>query len=89
MENSEELIKTYRWLRRYGNNDSHSGNASLRVGARLWVTPTGACADTLTASDLVECPVRGPCAKGASLDAPLHQLVYQENSRARAVLHDR
>ena len=83
----EELVATYRWLRQYGNNDSHSGNASLRDGDRLWLTPTGACADTLTASDLVECPVHGPCTGGASLDAPLHQLVYQKNPQARAVLH--
>lgn len=87
MENSEELVATYRWLRQYGNNDSHSGNASMRVGDSLWVTPSGACADKLDVGDLIECPLRGRCSAGASLDAPLHQLVYQRNSAARAVLH--
>lgn len=83
----EELVRYYRWLRQYGNNDSHSGNASVRVGGRFWVTPTGACADTLTADDLIECPLKGACGEGASLDAPLHQLVYQQNPKATAVLH--
>lgn len=85
--NLDELVRTYRWLRRYGNNDSHSGNASLRDGDRFWVTPTGACADTLVAEHMVECPVQGELADGASLDAPLHQLVYRRNGAARAVLH--
>jgi L-fuculose-phosphate aldolase len=87
MENRQGLVQIYRWLRKHGNNDSHSGNASLREGNRIWVTPTGACADTLTADELVACPVVGPCGKGASLDGPLHQLVYQHNPQARAVLH--
>ena len=42
MDCKEDLVRHYRWLRQYGNNDSHSGNASTRVGDTLWVTPTGA-----------------------------------------------
>ena len=87
IELKQELIRYYRWLRQYGNNDSHSGNASVREGDRIWVTPTGACADTLTEADLVACPLEGPCPEGASLDAPLHQQVYHANPHARAVLH--
>ncbi|HEB98836.1 MAG TPA: class II aldolase/adducin family protein [Thiotrichales bacterium] len=87
MDPRHELIQTYRWLRRYGLNDSHSGNASVRVDDRLWVTPTGACADTLEAEDLLEGPVDGPPPEGASLDAALHQAVYRANPEARAVLH--
>lgn len=82
-----ELVRYYRWLRQYGCNDSHSGNASVRVGETFWVTPTGACADTLEPGDLVECSLAGPCPAGASLDAPLHQLVYRKQPEARAVLH--
>jgi len=81
------LVRYYRWLRRYGCNDSHSGNASARAGATFLVTPTGACADTLGPDDLVICPLEGPCPEGASLDAPLHQLVYQKQPEATAVLH--
>lgn len=83
----EQLVQYYRWLRIYGNNDSHSGNASVREGDRFWVTPSGACADTLTVSDLVPCSVSSGCGEGASLDGPLHQQVYQGNPLATAVLH--
>jgi L-fuculose-phosphate aldolase len=83
----EDLVRHYRWLRQYGYNDSHSGNASVRDGESFWVTPTGACADTIGPGDLIGCPVHGPCAPGASLDAPLHQRVYQAAPDAGAVLH--
>ncbi len=87
MNAKEELVRYYRWLRIYGNNDSHSGNASVREGESFWVTPTGACADTLQVSDLVECRVNGGLGAGASLDAPLHQKVYQNRPDALSVLH--
>jgi L-fuculose-phosphate aldolase len=82
-----ELVRYYRWLRQYGCNDSHSGNASVRSGDVFWVTPTGACADTLETHDLVRCPLEGPCPAGSSLDAPLHQLVYRNQPEATALLH--
>jgi L-fuculose-phosphate aldolase len=83
----EELVCYYRWLRRYGYNDSHSGNASVREGDEIWVTPTGACADTIGAGDLIACRIDGSLGEGASLDAALHVRVYQQNPSARAVLH--
>jgi len=82
-----DLVRHYRWLRRYGCNDSHSGNASVCVGETFWVTPTGACADTLEPDHLVACPLDGPCPEGASLDAPLHQSVYRAQPQATVVLH--
>jgi L-fuculose-phosphate aldolase len=82
-----DLVRYYRWLRQYGCNDSHSGNASVRADDGFWVTPTGACADTLEPDDLVKCPLQGPCPVGASLDAPLHQLVYRKQPEATALLH--
>jgi L-fuculose-phosphate aldolase len=87
MSKREELVRYYRWLRRYGYNDSHSGNASLRDGDTVWVTPAGACADTLVAGELIACSIDGRCGHGVSLDAPLHLLLYQRNSQARAMLH--
>lgn len=87
MDLKEDLIRHYQWLRQYGCNDSHSGNASVREGDHFWVTPTGACADMLGVDDLIECPIHGACGEGASLDAPLHQKVYQNNPSAWAVLH--
>lgn len=87
MDIREELVRYYRWLRQHGLNDSHSGNASLRDGDTIWVTPTGACADTLEPHQLVACPINGPLGDGASLDASLHVNVYRRNAQARAVLH--
>ncbi|MCW8943473.1 MAG: class II aldolase/adducin family protein [Sedimenticola sp.] len=83
----EQLVQYYKWLRTHGNNDSHSGNASVREGDRFWVTPTGCCADTLTVNDLVPCSVADGCSDGASLDGPLHQQIYQQNPLATAILH--
>jgi L-fuculose-phosphate aldolase len=82
-----ELVEYYRLLRQYGCNDSHSGNASVRDGEEFLVTPTGACADTLAPLDLIRCPLAGEIPTGASLDAPLHRLVYHHQPAARAVLH--
>ncbi|HET8552241.1 MAG TPA: class II aldolase/adducin family protein [Gammaproteobacteria bacterium] len=87
MDIREELVRYYRWLRQHGLNDSHSGNASVRDGDTIWVTPTGACADTLEPDQLVACPIDGRPGDGASLDAPLHVNVYRRNPEARAVLH--
>lgn len=87
MNCKQDLVDHYRLLRQYGLNDSHSGNASVRDGDTVWVTPTGCCADTLKADDLVACSIDGSIGRGASLDAPMHVMVYQKNSEARAVLH--
>jgi L-fuculose-phosphate aldolase len=83
----QQLVAHYLWLRQYGCNDSHSGNASIRWHDDVWVTPTGCCADTLKADDLVRCHIDGTVAEGASLDAPLHIQVYQQNDKAKAVFH--
>lgn len=87
MDVKEDLVRHYRWLRQYGYNDSHSGNASVRDGEDVWITPSGACADTLQANDLVHCHIDGECSEGGSLDAELHLSVYRHNPRAQAVLH--
>ncbi|MFO7593135.1 MAG: class II aldolase/adducin family protein [Pseudomonadota bacterium] len=87
MDPREDLVRHYRWLRQYGNNDSHSGNASVRVEQDFWVTPSGACADLLSADQLIRCELNGTLGEGASLDARLHRLVYRNNPEAGAVLH--
>lgn len=86
-ELKQQLVQHYLWLRQYGCNDSHSGNASIRWHEQVWVTPTGCCADTLHADDLVLCHIDGTVGEAASLDAPLHIAVYQKNPAANAVFH--
>jgi len=83
----QDLVQHYRWLRQYGLNDSHSGNASVRDGDIIWVTPTGCCADTMEADDLVSCTIDGQIGEGASLDARMHITVYQLSPSSRSVLH--
>jgi L-fuculose-phosphate aldolase len=87
MKLANELIQYYRWLREYGLNDSHSGNASVRDGEKIWITPTGASADILQVSDLISCRLDQPIPHGASLDAALHFAVYRKNTLTQAVLH--
>jgi molybdopterin-guanine dinucleotide biosynthesis protein MobB len=82
-----DLVRYYQWLRRYGYNDSHSGNASVRQGDWIYVTPTGASADRLSPDQLIRCPIEGDCPPAASLDAPLHRAVYLAQPKARALLH--
>ncbi len=87
MTRPEDLVRYYRLLRRRGINDSHSGNASVRDGDGLWITPTGACADTLETWQLVRCGLDSdPCPR-ASQDLALHRAVYRANAHAVAVLH--
>jgi len=81
------LIRYFRWLRTYGLNDSHSGNASCRIGDTVWITPTGCCADTLSEEDLLQGSVGGSVPVGASLDARLHLEVYRAVPDAAAVIH--
>ncbi len=87
MNPKEDLVRYYAWLRSFGYNDSHSGNASIRIENTIWVTPTGACADTLHADDLIACDVNGSIGENASYDAKLHIEVYKRNPRTQAVLH--
>lgn len=83
----EQLVRHYRWLRRYGLNDSHSGNASVRNGSSIWLTPTGACADLLKPKHLIRCRLGKTRCPGASLDTALHFSVYECNPQAQTLLH--
>jgi L-fuculose-phosphate aldolase len=87
MTPAADLVRHYRWLRRCGINDSHSGNLSVRRGPQAWITPTGACADTLRTDQLVSGRLEEAPPAGASLDAALHWAVYQQVSSAGAVMH--
>jgi L-fuculose-phosphate aldolase len=87
MSKRRDLLRHYQWLRRYGYNDSHSGNISVRTKDGFLVTPTGACADTLNEKDFLQCPISGGLPGGASLDARLHQSVYFKVDEAGALIH--
>jgi len=84
----ESLIFYYRLLRQHSLNDSHSGNGSVRLdNEKFAVTQTGACADTVEANNIVVCNINGELSKNASLDASIHQQIYQELNDCNALLH--
>lgn len=85
----EQLARYYRWLRLYGYNDSHSGNASCRHrhSNAYYITPTGACADTITAERLIYSELDRAPPKSASLDSELHRQVYLKYPEVGAILH--
>lgn len=84
---AEQLVFYYQLLRQHALNDSHSGNGSVRTGDTFLVTKTGACADTIQADELINCPVTRALTAGASLDAGIHQRIYQQMDDKNAVLH--
>jgi L-fuculose-phosphate aldolase len=83
----KDLVRHFQWLRQYGLNDSHSGNASCRTPEGMTITPTGCCADSLCGDDLVDCPLDGPLPESASIDAALHAAVYRSRPDVNAMLH--
>ena len=87
MTSLDQLTSYYRLLRQHGLNDSHSGNASIRVANDMWITPTGGCADTLTTPDLVFCPGNTPSPANASQDTILHRAIYKQRKDVNAILH--
>jgi L-fuculose-phosphate aldolase len=83
----EQLVCYYGWLRQFGYNDSHSGNASVREGDTVWMTPAGACADMLKPEDIIQCRLPDTVGRNASGDAALHLAVYRASPRTCALLH--
>jgi molybdopterin-guanine dinucleotide biosynthesis protein B len=81
------LIRTLQRLRADGYNDAATGNASVRLGERFWITPSSAVRDTRTPQDLVLCSLDAPVPEGASLDTPIHREVYRQQPQTGAVLH--
>ena len=95
MKTKEQLIFYYQLLRKYGLNDSHSGNASIRDNDNFIITKSGACADLIESADLLECAINSiktPSVKSTqpirpSLDTGIHQSIYQRYPEFNAVLH--
>jgi L-fuculose-phosphate aldolase len=83
----DALLSCLARLRAAGYNDAQIGNASLRDGARFWITPSGAFGDAAGRDDLIACEVDGNCPDTVSLDAPVHREVYRQLPDVGAVLH--
>ena len=87
MNPQQELAFYYKLLRQHCLNDSHSGNGSVRNGNGFIITKTGACADIIQADELINCALELTLPKNVSLDAGIHQKIYQQLTGCKAVLH--
>jgi L-fuculose-phosphate aldolase len=87
MDDKTSLVRFYALLRQHGLNDSHSGNISFRRDGEFYITPTGACADLLTAEQLVGCTMDDTHIDRASQDQHVHRAVYRHNPEAHGVIH--
>lgn len=83
------LVAAVRRLDARGLNRGSTGNVSLRSGAGMRITPTGASADTLVAEDIVylgfDGGVQGPWQP--SSEWPFHRAIYVLREDVQAVVH--
>src|SRR5882672_5288945 len=86
----EELVRTLRQLSARGLNRGTSGNASVRCGSGMLVTPTGIVPDQLTPQSMVLIDAQGECAPGAlrpSSEWRMHWGILSRRPDVRAVIH--
>ena len=83
------LLEAVRRLEALGLNRGSTGNVSLRSGAGLLITPTGASADTLAAEDMVFVALDGAISGRwqPSSEWPFHRAVYALRADVMAVVH--
>lgn len=83
------IVEVYKELDRQRLNFGSAGNVSVRLGAQMLITPTGATAASLTAAELVLMPVGGPAPAGTgpSSEWPMHSAVYEVCPEATCVVH--
>ena len=88
-ETAAAIVEVYKELDRQRLNFGSAGNVSVRLGAQMLITPTGATAASLTAAELVLMPVGGPAPAGTgpSSEWPMHSAVYEVCPEATCVVH--
>lgn len=85
----DDLIAAAHELARLGLSPGTSGNLSVRIGDRVFLSATGASMATLARADLAELALDGEHLGGPrpTKEAPLHLAFYQKSERASAVVH--
>lgn len=85
----DDLIAAAHELARLGLSPGTSGNLSVRIGDRVFLSATGASMATLTRADLAELALDGEHLGGPrpTKEAPLHLAFYRKSGRASAVIH--
>ena len=66
-----------------------TGNISVRVGGRVWITPTGRSLAALTPGELACVDLAGDAcnANRPSKELPFHAAIYRQRPEANAVVH--
>lgn len=83
------LVAAVRRLDALGLNRGSTGNVSLRCGAGMLITPTGASADSLALEDIVHVAFDGAI-QGRwqpSSEWPFHRAIYARRDDVMAVVH--
>ena len=85
----EQLVVHYKRVAALGLNEGSSGNLSVRFGAGMLISPSGAKAESLAASELVETGFDGTYTGGRlpSSEWRMHAAIYQRYADADAVVH--
>jgi L-fuculose-phosphate aldolase len=84
-----DIVRACRKLAELGLMPGRSGNVSVRVKDRMWLTPSGLAYETMKAGDIVETGFDGT-SKGAlapSSEWRLHGDIYRAFPRAQAIVH--
>ncbi len=85
----EQLVVHYKRVAALGLNEGSSGNLSVRFGAGMLISPSGAKAESLAASEFVETGFDGTYTGGRlpSSEWRMHAAIYQRYADADAVVH--
>ena len=88
-EGPEELCEACHLLYASGLTHAAGGNASVRVGEEVYITPTGAALGRMRPEDLVLVRIDGTVIEGGqpSKELDLHLAMYRARPEAHAVLH--
>lgn len=89
LEGPEELCEACHLLYANGLTHAAGGNASVRVGEEVYITPTGAALGRMRPEDLVRVRLDGTVLAGGqpSKELDLHLAMYRARPEAHAVLH--
>jgi L-fuculose-phosphate aldolase len=84
-----QVVDAAREMRRSGLTVSSLGNVSMRLGERIWITPSRVCSWELTPDQLVTVGLDGDRLSSGepSRELPLHLEIYRRNPSTRAVIH--
>jgi L-fuculose-phosphate aldolase len=71
--------------------DSHSGNLSVRLGDRIWITRAGALLGYLTEEDWISLPLEAgddvALSAGTSSEWPIHRTLYRRLPEIESIIH--